>query len=289
MYQKKVHDYLGSVHHGPRKNLGQNFLIDGNILRMAVSWAQIQRGECVIEIGPGLGFLTQELLKCGGHVYAVEIDRELFEELKKAFFPLWSEQLHLFMGDAVKFPRASWDEQHLLLEQLSPFGNFKIVANLPYAISTPWMQKILQGPIPISMTLLLQKEAAQRFTANDGSKCVGAISIALQSAFHLCHSHGVSPSCFYPKPNVNSTLVHFQRRSDAFLFSEPTYGMLRRLFNHRRKQLRGMIVQWEKDGEKKFLMEWLSSLQNPLCRVEDVSLEDWQRLQREYVPISPKN
>src|SRR5207237_4941627 len=97
-------------------------------------------------------------------------------------------------------------------------GNFKVVANLPYAIATPWLDEVLSGPLPARMVLMLQQEAAQRYTATPGSKSFGAISIFLQSAFELAPGHKVAAACFYPRPDIESHLLNLRRRALPFAF-----------------------------------------------------------------------
>jgi len=133
---------LESLGHRPVKNLGQNFLIDGNIVRKSLELANIEPGDNVVEIGPGLGTLTQALLDAGANVYSIEKDRRLAEYIRK--MELSSKgQLNLLEGDAMDFPLAGLP---------ADVSRFKIVANLPYAISTPWMESIINGPTPQSMT-----------------------------------------------------------------------------------------------------------------------------------------
>jgi 16S rRNA (adenine1518-N6/adenine1519-N6)-dimethyltransferase len=258
---------LRSLAHRPKKSLGQNFLTDRNILHMALGWANLGAGENVIEIGPGLGALTEALLDSGANVYAIECDRTLYQNLLHQLLPKWSDNFHLLHGDAVKSPRAGF-----------PGKAYKVVANLPYAISTPWLEGILRGPLPESMTLLLQKETAQRFTATTGAK-MGSISILLGGAFQALHAHPVAPSCFFPRPKVDSTLVHWERRPNPFVFSDRTYGLIRFLFNHRRKQLRGIIQRMEAGVDRENLSRWLQSLSSPTLRAEEIALPQWQRLE----------
>jgi 16S rRNA (adenine1518-N6/adenine1519-N6)-dimethyltransferase len=124
----------------------------------------------------------------------------------------------------------------------------------------------------------LQKETAQRFMATSGTK-MGAISISLNGAFQAIHRHPVAPSCFFPRPKVDSVLVHWERRPDPFIFSDRTYGLIRFLFNHRRKQLRGIIQRMDVGMDQGTLSQWVQSLGSPMLRAEEISLRQWQHLE----------
>lgn len=259
---------LNSLGHRPVKKLGQNFLIDGNIVRKSLELAEIESGDRVVEVGPGLGTLTQALLNAGASVYAVEKDPRLAAHLAQ-LESSYPEHFHLLRGDALDHPLAnfSWSDE-----------NFKIVANLPYAISTPWMEMVIAEPLPESLTLMLQKETAQRFIAKPGSKQFGSISIFLQHAFSLGETWDVAPSCFFPRPDVGSRLIHLKRRSDPFLFPKTDRELIRELFQQRRKQ----IVSLLKKSAHPRSQTWLAQLEainiEPQMRPEQIDLESWKLL-----------
>lgn len=161
-------DLLARLGHHPKRFLGQNFLVDGNIVRKSLELAGITASDTVVEIGPGLGTLTSALLEAGAEVWAVEKDRTLHAHLTETLVPT-QPGLHLLEGDAMDHPRAGLPPERA--------ASFKVVANLPYAISTPWMDEILSGPLPERMVLMLQLEAAERYVAGPGTKLFGAISI----------------------------------------------------------------------------------------------------------------
>jgi 16S rRNA (adenine1518-N6/adenine1519-N6)-dimethyltransferase len=274
MYEKKqIRDELAAMGRRPRRSLGQNFLTDRNVVKLALHWANVQRGDCVGEIGPGLGTLTVELLSAGATVYAVEFDPLLCENLREKLTPAFVSAFHLIHGDGVKWPLAG------IPSAVAEAGGVKVVANLPYSISTPWMENLLAGPLPQSMTLLLQSETAQRFTAHIHCKRMGAISIRLAGAYDLIHSHGVGPACFHPIPRVNSTLIHLRRKDSPFIFSQPCYAAIRSLFLHRRKQLRGIVESYPDLHVRPVLRQWLGAMGCGTARPEDISQEQWQYLQ----------
>lgn len=227
---------LDQLGHRPRKQLGQNFLVDGNIVRKSIALAGLVPGERVVEIGPGLGTLTAALLEAGAEVFAIERDPTMALHLRNALAASADKaRLHLLEGDAVDSPLGP------LAAGAAAEGLFKIVANLPYAISSPWMEAVLAGPLPARMVLMLQLESAQRFAAQPGTKSFGAISAFLQAAFCVTATHRVSRTCFHPVPEVDSTLIAFERLEDPVSFSPEARQLVRALFQHRRKQLAPML------------------------------------------------
>src|SRR5476651_2242955 len=185
-------ELLAGLGHEPKRFLGQNFLVDGNIVRKSLALAAVEAGDAVIEIGPGLGTLTTALLEAGAEVWAVEKDRTLHAHLLDTLASKFPATLHLLEGDAVEHPLAG-------LPPAPPNTGFKIVANLPYAIATPWLDAVLGGPLPARMVLMLQQEAAQRYSAVPGTKAFGAISVFLQAAYDIAPGHKVAAACFFPR------------------------------------------------------------------------------------------
>lgn len=218
----------------PSRSLGQNFLVDGNIVRKSLELGGVRPGDVIVEIGPGLGTLTAALLDAGSEVWAVEKDRRLSEHLVAALQPRYPGQLHLLEGDAVQAPLAG-----LPVERAR--AGFKIIANLPYAISTPWMDAVLSGPPPTRMVLMLQREAADRYAARAGTKAFGAISIFLQAAYNSVTGHPVSAACFHPRPDVDSRLMVLERKPAPFHFDPPVKALIRRCFQQRRKQIGSLL------------------------------------------------
>ncbi len=265
----QTRELLDRIGHAPRRKLGQNFLVDGNIVRKSLELADVQSGDRVVEIGPGLGTLTAALLNTDAEVFAVEYDRSLFAHLQETTD---APRLTLLHADAVDEPLAG----------LQPGdASFKIVANLPYAIATPWMERVLAGPLPECLVLMLQKECADRFCATAGNKNYGAISIFLEAAFTRLPGHTVARTCFYPAPDVDSVLLHLKRKPDAVQLSQPTRKLIRELFTQRRKQL-GSLVRSRADAEPR-LLQWLDALTSleirTTSRPEAVPLEGWLALE----------
>jgi len=297
-------DLLAKLGHSPKRFLGQNFLVDGNIVRKSLELAQVADGDRVVEVGPGLGTLTRALLGAGAEVWAVEKDRRLCEHLSETLGE--SPRLHLMEGDAVEHPLAGLPE-----ELAAPA---KIVANLPYAISTPWMVGVLNnnathgasraangnkeeaattlrkanGPaasaLPERAVLMLQLEAAERYAAQPGTKAFGAVSIFLQSAYEIAPGHRVAGSCFYPKPDVDSYLLHLVRRERPFVFSPETQAVIRGCFQQRRKQLGSLLRGMSSPALfENAAVDWLDELAtagfSPKTRPEAVPIALWQKLE----------
>ena len=270
-------DVLATLGHHPKRALGQNFLVDGNIVHKSLALAGIVPGDTVIEIGPGLGTLTEALLTAGATVYAVERDERLFAHLTATLLPQFPDRLQLLFGDAVEYPLAAFNPA---LDPAPPaVTGFKVVANLPYAIATPWLDGILGGPLPATLVLMLQQEAAQRYAASPGSKSFGAISIFLQAAYAIAPGHKVPAACFHPRPDVESYLLHLVRRPDPFTFARPVKSVIRGCFQQRRKQIGSLLRHLVPPDTATGWLEHLRSVGlSALSRPEDIPVSAWQRL-----------
>jgi 16S rRNA (adenine1518-N6/adenine1519-N6)-dimethyltransferase len=260
-------ELLAQLGHQPKRFLGQNFLVDGNIVRKSLELAEIAAGDEVVEVGPGLGTLTSALLDAGATVWAVEKDRSLHAHLVETLVAQHPAALHLIEGDAVDQPLAGFSERQ---------RDFKVVANLPYAISTPWMDAVLNGPLPARMVLMLQQEAAQRYAAQPGTKQFSAISIFLQAAYDFGPGHKVAPGCFYPRPDVDSYLLHLVRKPAPFVFPPATKTLIRSCFQQRRKQIAALIRDRLSDGGRLWLAELASAGVSPRARPEDIPVNSWR-------------
>ncbi|MCC5025772.1 MAG: ribosomal RNA small subunit methyltransferase A [Candidatus Synoicihabitans palmerolidicus] len=262
---------LQSLAHHPRKNLSQNFLIDANIVQKSVHLADITPRDTVLEVGPGLGTLTSALLTAGAEVWAVEFDPRLAAHLQATLQQVHPDNLHLLQADALDHPRAG-------LPVAKASAGFKVVANLPYAISTPWLDQILSGPLPARMVLMLQWEATQHYMASPGSKQFGAISIFLQSLYRIAPGHKVPAACFHPRPDVESYLLNLIRQPEPFRFDRATHDLIRTCFQQRRKQIGALLRGKLPDNGQ----EWISSLSaeglDARARPEVIPVLAWQRL-----------
>jgi 16S rRNA (adenine1518-N6/adenine1519-N6)-dimethyltransferase len=263
-------ELLARLGHSPKQFLGQNFLVDGNIVRKSLELAQVAPGDLVAEVGPGLGTLTGALLEAGAEVWAVELDRTLHAHLEEGLAAQYPGRFHLMEGDAVEHPLAGLPPERA--------ARAKVVANLPYAISTPWMDAVLSGPLPSRLVLMLQKEAASRYSASPGTGSFGAISIFLQSAYDIAPGHKVSPACFHPRPSVDSALLHLVRRERPHVFRPGEKALVRRCFQQRRKQV-GAVIREAMPGREREWRELLAAEGYPLTvRAEAISAATWTRL-----------
>ena len=266
-------DLLGQLDHRPRRSLGQNFLVDGNIVRKSVALAEIAQGDAVVEIGPGLGTLTAALLEAGAEVWAVELDPLLHAHLAAELVPIAHGRLHLVAGDAMEHPLAG-------LPQARAAAGFKIVANLPYAVSTPWLDAVLSGPLPGRMVLMLQQEAAQRYTAPPGTKSFGAISIFLQAAYGHTRGHRVAAACFHPRPDIESLLLTLDLRAEPFVFPPAARNLIRSCFRQRRKQI-GALLRSSKDPMAQAWLDHLvSGKLQAATRPEAIPVAAWVELSK---------
>jgi 16S rRNA (adenine1518-N6/adenine1519-N6)-dimethyltransferase len=266
----ETRELLARLGHAPKRFLGQNFLVDGNIVRKSLELAQVAPGDAVVEIGPGLGTLTGALLEAGAEVWAVEMRPHAPRPPRggpRGEVPGGPPPRR---GDAAQMPLAG------IPPERAP--RCKVVANLPYAISTPWMDAVLSGPLPSRMVLMLQREAADRYGAAPGTKSFGAISIFLQAAYDTAPGHRVSAACFHPRPDVDSALLHLVRKAQPFVFTPADKVLIRRCFQQRRKQIGAVIREIIPDRER----EWRELLGSEgllsTVRAEAIPVSTWIRL-----------
>lgn len=263
-------EVLARLGHQPKRFLGQNFLVDGNIVRKSLELAAVSSADRIVEVGPGLGTLTSALLETGASVWAVEKDPTLAAHLRTTLVPAFPDRLHLLEGDAVDHPLGDLP--------LVPPPDFKIVANLPYAISTPWMDAVLSGPLPSCLVVMLQLEAAERYAAGPGTKTFGAISIFLQSAYEVALAHRVSGACFHPRPDVDSCLLQLVRRPAPYIFPTATKALIRACFQQRRKQLGALLRDRLPDGGRAWFAILEAAGLSAQTRAEAVPVALWQQL-----------
>lgn len=214
----------------PLKRLGANYLIDGNIKDKIIAEAAAAKGDTVLEIGPGLGALTMDLAASGAEVYAVEIDKKAFALLKEMAadkFP----NLKLFHEDILKFD----------LKKIPAKNNIKMVGNLPYCITTPIVERLIESRHLFSFALIMvQREVANRLMAHPGAKDYSSISCFIQYYTKPHYIYTIKPTAFYPSPDVDSSLIRLDMLDkppvdvkDEELF----FRIIRSSFNQRRKSI----------------------------------------------------
>ena len=219
------------------KKYGQNFLIDSHVIDKIIAAAEINKYTKVLEIGPGIGTLTQYLAEAAEEVVAVEIDDKLIPILDKTLADY--DNVRIIHGDILKQDIASI------------FGDepFKIVANLPYYITTPIIMSLLESKVPAeSITVMIQKEVAERMQAAPGSKDYGALSLAVQYYAEPYLAANVPPNCFMPRPNVGSAVIRLKRLavpSVEVQDDKQMFKLIRGAFNQRRKTLANAVSNFE--------------------------------------------
>ena len=187
-----------------QKRFGQNFLIDSHILEKIVESAEITKEDCVLEIGPGIGTMTQYLAESAGQVIAVEIDKSLIPILEDTLSPY--DNVTVINEDILKV------DIRKLVEEHNAGKPIKVVANLPYYITTPIIMGLFESHVPLdSITIMVQKEVADRMQVGPGTKDYGALSLAVQYYAKPEIVAYVSPGCFIPKPNVGSAVIRLKR------------------------------------------------------------------------------
>jgi 16S rRNA (adenine1518-N6/adenine1519-N6)-dimethyltransferase len=246
--------FLEKVGAKPKKSLSQNFLIDPNITRKIVQTASVKENDFVLEIGPGPGALTETLLQAGAKVYAVELDSVFAKEL----YRFQNGKLTVYEGDFLKFP----------LKQLP--DNLKVVANLPYHITTPILEKLFAHSFS-NITVMVQKEVAQRMMAKAGTKDFGALSLFIQFYANIGQCFTVPPSCFYPKPAIDSAVIRLDAKTVPDIDADRFFSIVHSAFQKRRKMLTSSL-NFPKDLIKQALCD-LNIRED--ARPEMLSLEQW--------------
>ena len=258
-----IRELLDSLGHRPNKGLGQNYLIDSNILGIIIEAAKITPSDRLLEIGPGLGALTQALLAAGAPLTAIEKDLTMVAHLR-ARFP----ELHLLDADVLD----------INLNELFAGGINKIVANLPYSVGSRFIVNALEAhPLPERMVFMVQKEVSDRLTAQPGGKEYGLLAIWSQLNYEVKCIKNVSPTCFMPAPKVWSAVVRFEKRTVP-LAEVADYERFKKLvklsFTQRRKQIGSNL--------RKNYPEFFPGLEtcgiDPAARPEQIPIKQWVAL-----------
>ncbi|MFV0339507.1 MAG: 16S rRNA (adenine(1518)-N(6)/adenine(1519)-N(6))-dimethyltransferase RsmA [Parachlamydiaceae bacterium] len=262
--------FLESLGIAPKKGLSQNFLIDGNIIRNIIAAANLEAGDSVLEVGPGPGALTEALLKAHAHVVAVEMDKTLAEALNR--LPHEPGQLKVIQQDILKTPWSS------ISPQLT--NPVKLIANLPYHITTPVLEKFVPMRKEIeSIVVMVQDEVGKRMAAEAGTKDFGSLSIFLSFYAKVEYQFKVGRRCFFPAPKVDSAVVKLTLRpTPEGIDANQFFTLTRTAFQQRRKSLRASLKELYSPTQ---IEEALAQLDlQPLTRPEELSLELWCELCR---------
>jgi 16S rRNA (adenine1518-N6/adenine1519-N6)-dimethyltransferase len=249
------------------RSLGQNFLHDGNQLRRIMMAAALNEADRVLEIGPGLGPLTELLLQHSRSVRAIEKDARLVEYLRHRFAGV--DNFDLLHADALEYLRTPRD-----------WGDWKVVSNLPYSVASPILVELAQAAVPPRVIVVtLQLEVARRIMAQAGDADYGILTLLLQLRFEPAGHFKIPASCFFPAPDVDSACITLSRRPEPLL--EPALGplfksMVKRAFSQRRKMMLKLLkADWPAEALETSFAELKLS---PQCRAETVTLEQFVRL-----------
>lgn len=266
-----------------KKKFGQNFLTDHNILTNIVQAAELDEKTNVIEIGPGIGSLTQYLLEASAEVMAFEIDKTLIPILDETLEPY--DNFQLVNADILKVD---------LTEYISKFKNpelpVKVVANLPYYITTPILMHLIESKIPFaSFTVMMQKEVADRIAAKPKTKAYGSLSIAVQYYLDAQVAFTVPRTVFVPAPNVDSAILHMTRREKPLVEVQDEtwfFKVMHDSFVHRRKTLMNNLqAAFGKDRKPEIETLLAKTEISPTVRAEALSIEEFGKLADVLLPL----
>jgi 16S rRNA (adenine1518-N6/adenine1519-N6)-dimethyltransferase len=257
----------------PKKSLGQNFLIHERVIDSILRLLDLDANDAVVEIGPGLGFLTRRLLERAGQVYAVEVDPFLVERLRRSELAA-NPKLQLIDGDVLKVP----------LADMLPKEKIKLAGNLPYSISTPVLFRIFEWRAHFStLVLMVQKEVADRMASCPGTKNYGTLSVWCQVHGRVIERVPVSPEAFFPRPKVRSTVLKMELYDKPLVAEDELTalrGLVRAAFGQRRKTLGNQLSNWLK-GERDEIQDFLRSQDvDPQRRGETLNVDEFIKLAR---------
>ncbi len=258
-----------------QKKFGQNFLIDSHVLDKIIAAAGVTKEDVVLEIGPGFGTMTQYLAEAAKEVIAVEIDKTLIPILHETLADY--ENVTIINEDILKVDIAK------LVEEKNGGKLIKVVANLPYYITTPIIMGLFESHVPLdNITVMVQKEVAQRMQAGPGTKDYGALSLAVQFYAEPYIVANVPPNCFIPRPGVGSAVIRLTKWENppiAVKDEKLLFSLIRASFNQRRKTLQNSLVNGGISVTKEQVVEALEKLElSSTVRGEALTLEQFASL-----------
>lgn len=256
------------------KGFGQNFLTDKNILEKIVELSKVDKDVSVIEIGPGFGVLTKFLLEKAKKVISIEIDQRLKNVLEYTLNDY--KNFELIISDALKL------DFNKLIEEKIETKRVVLVANLPYYVTTPIITKVLESNLNLeSITIMVQKEVAQRLIADENSKNNSSISLFVKYYADITYGFDVSRNVFVPSPNVDSAVVYMKLKKERFEYERTMFNLIKNGFENRRKTILNSFCK--RNIEKEKIIKVFEKLNiKPNLRAEKLSLKDFQNIAREY-------
>ena len=269
----RTHEICRMLEIKPARSKGQNFLINEKIYDDIIAAAELEEGDTVLEIGPGLGFLTTKLAKKVRRVIAVELDDKLAAYLQTGIDAAGLENVEIINQDILKFN---------LPACLAPGEKYKVVANLPYNISSIFLRQFLGAPQPPEMTvLMLQKEVAERIVASPPD--MNLLAVSVQYYAHPEIIRQVKAGNFWPEPEVDSAVIRMTRKKES-IREKRFFQIVKFGFSSKRKMLKNNLSSGLKIEAKKIEQILLSQGFAPGIRAEGLSVEDWQKL---FAALSP--
>ncbi len=262
---------------GPKKYFGQNFLIDQQALKKIIQVSEIKSADNILEIGPGLGFLTKELAKKAKKVAAVEIDKSLYFILKQELKKI--KNIELINDDILQYGLEK-------LKKVFNNQNYKIVANLPYQITSHFLKKFLTAPYhPEQMTLMVQKEVAERICAKPGAHSLLSLSAQFYSQPEIIQI--VDAESFFPKPKVDSAIIKLKNihKSSIEVDENLFFRLLRIGFSAKRKQLQNNLANGFHENKEKFKDLLEKTGLSVQIRAQELDLADWQDLYKYLIKL----
>ena len=274
-----IKQLLGDTH--PNKRLGQNFLIDKNVLRKIIEAADIKSTDTILEVGPGIGTLTKELAEKASRVIAIEKDPKMVEILKETLKSF--NNVEIIQGDILKINAIDYQLQTT---------NYKLVANIPYYLTSPLIRKFLEDPPshkatdgqgknpPQEIILMIQKEVAQRICAKPPKMSLLAVSVQFYAEPKIISY--VSKNCFLPAPKVDSAIIKIVPQKKQNISSDLFFTVVKAGFSQPRKQLVGNLSKNLKINKEKTTAWMLKNKVEPNKRAEALNIDDWMNLTKSF-------
>lgn len=269
----------------PARSKGQNFLVNEDVYQKIINKASLHKGDTIMEVGPGLGFLTERLAGRAKKVIAVELDDKLAEFLKTKLLTDKIKNVEVINQDILDVLSDNFrgpTSKDLETGPLKGLSKYKIVANLPYNISSIFLRTVFElKNKPKSLTLMLQKEVAERIVSRPGKMSLLAVSVQLYANANIIVN--VPAKDFWPAPEVDSAIIHLDLKKEKLELDEKSFFQLVRIgFSSKRKMLKNNLSAGFRIDQKEVEGRIIRAGFDPKIRAQELSLEDWKRLLKEF-------